>query len=225
MNILVLDTSSVYASCAVFKEENIVAERVQKNGLVHSKSVMTLVEGCLESAMLDISEIDVFGVVAGPGSFTGVRIGVCAIKGLAQALDKPVYAVNTLDCLKENITTEKYVCPILDARRGQVYTAVYKDGERVFDHTACPIEEVMAFLSDKESVFLGDGVDTFREKITDFLKEKASFAKKQHNYIRAASGVEEVLKALEEGRLISAAALDAIYLRIPQAEREYEKLH
>ncbi len=223
MNILCIDTSSVYASCALMKGEEVVAEKTSLSGLVHSKSIMPLVEAVLESANMDIEEVDVFSCVAGPGSFTGVRIGVCAIKGLAQAMDKPCYMVNTLDCLKENAPYFKYVCPILDARRGQVYSAVYEDGNIIREHDVCLLDDVLEFLKDKKTLFLGDGVKSFKEKIAAVLGENAIFALPQHNFLRAASGLNLTKKAIEEDKLISWAELDAIYLRKPQAEREYEK--
>jgi tRNA threonylcarbamoyladenosine biosynthesis protein TsaB len=222
MNILSIDTSSIYASCAVMAEDTVKAEAVSLSGLVHSKSVMPLIESVLRQAGMDIEDIDVFALNAGPGSFTGVRIGVCAVKGLAQALDKPCYMGNTLDCLKENLSFSECVCPILDARRGQVYTAVYENGVLTRDYDVCPIEDVLEFLKNKKPVFLGDGVKTFKEKIISVLGENAIFAPSQHNYIRAASILPLAKKASEENKLISAAALDAIYLRKPQAEREYE---
>ena len=222
MNILCVDTSSVYASCAILKDEQIVSEKVILSGLVHSKSIMPLVEQALVGANMDIEEIDVFACVAGPGSFTGVRIGVCATKGLAQANNKPCYAVNTLDCLKENVPYFKTVCPILDARRGQVYSAVYEDGAVIRDYDVCLIDDVLEFVKDKKTLFLGDGVKVFKDKITSVLGENAIFALPQHNLLRASSGAYLTKKAMEENKLITYDQLDAIYLRKPQAEREYE---
>ena len=149
MNILCIDTSSIYASCALMRDNEVVGEKTSLSGLVHSKSVLPLVESVLESAGMDIEEIDVFSCVAGPGSFTGVRIGVCTVKGLAQAMNKPCFQVNSLDCLKENVPYFKYVCPILDARRGQVYSAVYEDGKIIREHDVCLLEDVLEFLKDK----------------------------------------------------------------------------
>ncbi len=222
MNILCVDTSSVYASCALLKDGQIISEKTILSGLVHSKSIMPLVEQVLEGVNMDVEEVDIFSCVAGPGSFTGVRIGVCAIKGLAQAMNKPCYQVNTLDCLKENVPYFKTVCPILDARRGQVYSAVYEDGEIIREHDVCPLEDVLEFLKNKKTLFLGDGVKVFKDKIISVLGENAIFACAQHNFLRAASGAYLTLKAYSENKLITYNELDAIYLRKPQAEREYE---
>lgn len=222
MIILAIDTSSIYASCAVMRDGEVLSEKVSLSGLVHSKSVMPLVEDCLKSISIDVSEVDVFACVAGPGSFTGVRIGVCAVKGLAQALNKPCAEINTLDCLQLNATYAEYVCPIMDARRGQVYSGVYKNGTLIRPQDVCPLEEVLEFVKDKKCVFTGDGVKPFKEKIRAIMGDNALFTLPQHNYTRAASALYLAQKAVEENKLVSAAALDAIYLRKPQAEREYE---
>ena len=222
MIILAIDTSSIYASCAVMRDGEVLCEKVSLSGLVHSKSVMPLVEDCLKSISIDISEVDVFACVAGPGSFTGVRIGVCAIKGLAQALNKPCAEINTLDCLQLNAPYAEYVCPIMDARRGQVYSGVYKNGTLIRPQDVCPLEEVLEFVKDKKCVFTGDGVKPLKEKIQAVMGDNALFTLPQHNYTRAASALYLAQKAVEENKLVSAAALDAIYLRKPQAEREYE---
>lgn len=221
MNILAIDTSSVYASSAIMCDGVVIFEKVLSCGLVHSKSVMPLIEDALKSVNMDIEEIDVFACVAGPGSFTGVRIGACAIKGLAQSLNKPCARINTLDCLSLNSDAE-YVCPIMDARRGQVYCAVYKNGKIIRDYDVCPIEDVLEFVKDRKCVFTGDGIYVFRQIIENLMGENALFTKPQHTYLRASSALYLAKKQAEEGKLLTAAALDAIYLRKPQAEREYE---
>ncbi len=221
MIILAIDTSSIYASCAVLRDGEIISEQASASGLVHSKALFPMIEGCLSSVGLAAKDVDVFACVAGPGSFTGVRIGVCAVKGLAQGLNKPCAQINTLDALKENVQSEAYICPIMDARRGQVYCAVYKNGAIVRDYDACPIEDVLSFVKNKKTVFLGDGVKVFKSIIEDALGENAIFALPQHNYTRAASAAYLAQRAQEESKLVSADGLNAIYLRKPQAEREY----
>lgn len=222
MKILAIDTSSKYASCAVLNGNSIVSEKVLATGLVHSKSLMPLVEDCLNSANLSISEIDRIACVTGPGSFTGVRIGVCAVKGLAFTHSIPCVPVNTLDCLKENVPYfNGYVCPIMDARRGQVYCAVYKDGVAVKECDACSVDDLLAFVKQEKTLFLGDGQEVFRQKITDTLGENAFFAPVHLNFTRASSAAVCALNL----PCVSCDGLDAFYLRKPQAEREYESKH
>lgn len=221
MNILAVDTSSIYASCAILSENEIKSEVIINNGLVHSKSIMPMIESALSKAQMNASQIDVFAVCAGPGSFTGVRIGVCAIKGLACALDKPCVQINTLDCLSANVLTDAIVCPIMDARRGQVYCAAYKDGKRIFDYNACAIEDLCEFLQNRKTVFVGDGCEVNRDYITSVMGENAIFAPPHLVYTRASAAAYLALDAQK----ISADELSAIYLRRPQAEREYANKH
>ena len=225
MKILAIDTSSIYASCALLAEGDIRSEAAVNNGLVHSRSLMPMIERCLQNADTDIGQIDVFACVAGPGSFTGIRIGVCAVKGLAQALKKPCAAVNTLDCLRQNFPFASTVCPIMDARRGQVYCAIYEEKSILLNSSAMAIEDLLALLKGKNTVFLGDGVKVYKDTIFAALKERALFAPPHLNYTRASSAAFLAMQAAEEKKLVSAAALDAIYLRKPQAEREYAAKH
>ena len=225
MKILAIDTSSIYASCALLAEGDIRSEAAVNNGLVHSRSLMPMIERCLQNADTDIGQIDVFACVAGPGSFTGIRIGVCAVKGLAQALKKPCAAVNTLDCLRQNFPFASTVCPIMDARRGQVYCAIYEEKSILLNSSAMAIEDLLALLKGKNTVFLGDGVKVYKDTIFAALKERALFAPPHLNYTRASSAAFLAMQAAEENKLVSAAVLDAIYLRKPQAEREYAAKH
>ncbi len=225
MKILAIDTSSIYASCALLAEGDIRSEAAVNNGLVHSRSLMPMIERCLQNADTDIGQIDVFACVAGPGSFTGIRIGVCAVKGLAQALKKPCAAVNTLDCLRQNFPFASTVCPIMDARRGQVYCAIYEEKSILLNSSAMAIEDLLALLKGKNTVFLGDGVKVYKDTIFAALKERALFAPPHLNYTRASAAAFLAMQAAEENKLVSAAALDAIYLRKPQAEREYAAKH
>ena len=225
MKILAIDTSSIYASCALLAEGDIRSEAAVNNGLVHSRSWMPKIDRCLQNADTDIGQIDVFACVAGPGSFTGIRIGVCAVKGLAQALKKPCAAVNTLDCLRQNFPFASTVCPIMDARRGQVYCAIYEEKSILLNSSAMAIEDLLALLKGKNTVFLGDGVKVYKDTIFAALKERALFAPPHLNYTRASSAAFLAMQAAEENKLVSAAALDAIYLRKPQAEREYAAKH
>lgn len=225
MKILAIDTSSIYASCALLAEGDIRSEAAVNNGLVHSRSLMPMIERCLQNADTDIGQIDVFACVAGPGSFTGIRIGVCAVKGLAQALKKPCAAVNTLDCLRQNFPFASTVCPIMDARRGQVYCAIYEEKSILLNSSAMAIEDLLALLKGKNTVFLGDGVKVYKDTIFAALKERALFAPSHLNYTRASAAAFLAMQAAEENKLVSAAALDAIYLRKPQAEREYAAKH
>ena len=126
MNIVAIDTSGPAASCAVMKDGAVVQLTVMNHGLTHSETIMPALEQAMRAAGLSCAEVDVFAAVAGPGSFTGVRIGVCAVKGLAHAWDRPCARVDALEALAMNFYGfDGLACPILDARRGQVYCAAF----------------------------------------------------------------------------------------------------
>ena len=184
------------------------------------------VSGMIE---LDIDTIDAIAVAAGPGSFTGLRIGSATAKGLGLALKKPLIHVPTLHGLAYNLCgTGKVVCPIMDARRGQVYTGIFEfDGNELVvleDQTAVSIEELGAKLAvyDREIVFLGDGVPVFRKSLEEDIMagKKISFAPAHLNRQRAAAVGALGIRYYKEGRLETAGEHQPDYLRVSQAERE-----
>lgn len=226
MKILAVDTSSNVASVAIVDGEKLVCESVLNNKLTHSQTLMPMVDEVLKKSELNPSDIDVFAVSYGPGSFTGLRIGVTTIKGLAHATNKPVCGVNTLEALAYNLPFCPYIIsPIMDARREQVYNAFYKWENGVLKEITSPraisLEECLEELlkMDEKVVFLGDGVPVFREKITDKLKENALFAP-QLACTQRASCVAECAKYKET---INYSELAPVYLRKSQAEREAEE--
>lgn len=222
MKLAAIDTSGGYASCAVTCEGKVLSEKTLSSGLVHSRSLLPMLEDCLQAVGMTPEELDAFVCVAGPGSFTGVRIGVCTVKGLAQALGKPCAGVNTLDVLRAGVPYASLVCPILDARRDQVYGAAYENGVCILPPDARPIAELAEAVRGKQALFLGDGTDRYREFLLETLGDGALFAPPDLNFPRAAVAARV---AEEKNEWVSAAALDAIYLRRPQAEREYDEKH
>lgn len=227
MNILALDSSGPYASAALLQNGKITGDMALCNGLVHSRSLLPMAEQVLHMTGVSIREIDAFAVTVGPGSFTGVRIGVCTVKGLAQKDNKPCVPVHTLEALAYNITADcKVVCPLLDARREQVYTAVY-DGvqKEILLPQAMGIGELAEYLQTlkQDVVFCGDGTSVHEDFLKNTLGEKAHFAPAHLNYIRAAAVAKIGEQAMAQQKGISCFELDALYLRKPQAERKYER--
>ena len=224
MIFLTLDASSSSASVSVTKDDVLVYESYLNNGLTHSSGLMPMVEDALRHAGLDIAQIDVFGCVVGPGSFTGVRIGVSTVKALAHAANKPCVAVDALEALAANVTAfDGVVCPILDARAQQVYGAIFKRGECLTEDT---VEKLTLFLDRVEAtgenaLFLGDGAPGFEAAIRERLGDKAHFAQPQHNGLRAGSACALAARRLEAGETpLDYITLLPLYLRAPQAERE-----
>lgn len=217
MIFLTLDASSSSASVSVTKDDVLVYESYLNNGLTHSSGLMPMVEDALRHAGLDIAQIDVFGCVVGPGSFTGVRIGVATVKGLAG--DKPCAPVDGLEALAAQAARfDGLVCPVLDARAGQVYTALFENGVRVMDDVPLKLEELLDSLrpKGKKVLFVGDGVPVQAQCLQqeDFAVLGAPSLHGLH-----ASFAAQIAAAHPES-WVDAAALRPLYLRAPQAERE-----
>ena len=224
MNILAIDTSGPVAGCAVMRD-GFVTRLIEMNaGLTHSETIMPAVDEALSASGLTCGDIDVFAAVAGPGSFTGVRIGVCAVKGLAHAVGKPCARIHALEALAMNFYGfDGLCCPILDARRGQVYCAAYdmKDGlpVNVVEPDALKLEDFLERLPDgRRLAFVGDGVPVHGARVTELLGPRAIIAPEHMRSLKADAAC--VLAAARPDAWMEAARLTPIYLRAPQAERE-----
>ena len=226
MNLLAVDTSGPVAGVAVLRDGEVAYEGAAVNRLTHSVNLMPMIEEALGRAGLDVSDIDYYASVTGPGSFTGVRIGVSAVKGMAHGANKPCIGVDALEALAMGVcATEALLCPIQDARAGQVYGAAFLPGlppVRVLDNMAekLPvfIEKALEKAEGRKLMFLGDGVKTYRKAIEDMLGERALFAPAHMSYLRPASVA--VLANLRKADAVDYLTLMPVYLRAPQAERE-----
>ncbi len=225
--VLAIDTSGPVAGCAMLAGGKIVHLVAMNHGLTHSETIMPAVDEALSAAGLRCGDVDVFAAVAGPGSFTGVRIGVCAAKGLAHAVGKPCVAVHALEALAMNFYGfDGLCCPILDARRGQVYCAAFDMAAgmpaRALEDAAQPLEEFLARLpEDRRLVFVGDGVPVYGEAVRAALGGRALIAPANLRDLRADAAC--ILAAARPQTWVEAARLRPIYLRAPQAVRERER--
>lgn len=226
MLVLGIDTCCMPATSAVYDGEKLVGEAIVNCGKTHSQKIMPQIEALLNSLELKPADIDCFAAAAGPGSFTGVRIGTATIKAMAHAAGKPCAAVSTLKALANNVPYfDGIICPILDARRNQVYTAEFLgDGtlRRVCEDKAVSLDSLLDELKNmkKKVLFLGDGILVYREEILECLGENAKFAKGNNNLNMAGSVAELGYEALLSGDTISYAELAPNYIRLSQAERE-----
>ena len=226
MNILAIDTSGPVAGVAVLRDGEIAYEGAAVNRLTHSVNLMPMVEEALGRAGLDVSEIDLYACVTGPGSFTGVRIGVSAVKGMAHGAEKPCIGVDALDALASGVCmTDALLCPIQDARAGQVYGAAFLPGMppvRVLDNMAeklpAFLEKALAVAEGKQLCFVGDGVKTYRKAIVDILGDRAVFPPAHMSYLRPANVA--LLANERSADAVDYLTLMPVYLRAPQAERE-----
>ncbi|MBR2387828.1 MAG: tRNA (adenosine(37)-N6)-threonylcarbamoyltransferase complex dimerization subunit type 1 TsaB [Clostridia bacterium] len=224
MKILAFDSTAVTASVAVAEDERLLAEITLNNGNTHSETLLPMAESLFRMLSITAEDIDLFATSSGPGSFTGVRIGAATLKGMAFGRGKPCVGISTLEALAYNLRTHKgIICPVMNARRSQVYTAIFEsDGERVTrlsEDMAIAAEELDERLSPYTlPVYLvGDGIEVALEC---FKKTKAIAASENERYQSGYSVSQVALALYKEGKYTSDAEVTATYLRLSQAERE-----
>lgn len=224
MKILSLDTSATVASVAVADGNTPLAQYTLNAKNTHSETLLPMVESALGALALKISDIDIFALSAGPGSFTGVRIGAATIKGLAFNSNKPCIEVSTLHALAQNLVFKTgLICPVMNARRSQVYTALFrsngKELERLMPDSALSIEELDAILSEygEPISLVGDGYELCEQ---GFSKTELCFVPEAMRLQSALSVAAVALKKYESGEICTDSALSVNYLRPSQAERE-----
>lgn len=228
MNILMLDTSGPACGVALMKDGRLAYEAQLTQERTHSQSVMPMADAALALCGLRPAQIDLFGAVVGPGSFTGVRIGVTTVKAMALAAGRPCVGIDALEALAANIAAfDGLVCPILDARAQQVYGAAFEAGfppKRVLKDEAMKLTDFLDRVEDagRRALFLGDGARTLRGMIEARMGERACFAPAPHEGMRAgcACALAAHYAQEEPERLTDAVRLMPLYLRAPQAERE-----
>lgn len=230
MNILGIDSSGLVASVAVLKDETLVAEFTINNKQTHSQTLLPMLDQTLRMAGVSLKEMDAIAISAGPGSFTGLRIGSATAKGLALAQNKPIVSVPTLEGLAYRMAmTEGVICPLMDARRNQVYTGIYKMQEEqlkvLSEQEATDIVKVIEKINEfgEKAVFLGDGVPVHKEILKNTLKVPYVFAPSYMNRQSAATIAALGKQYFEAGKSEGADAHRPVYLRQSQAERERAK--
>ncbi len=241
MKILALDSSGLVASVAITEDGNLIADYTVNYKKTHSQTLLPMLQEIKDMVELDLESIDAIAIAAGPGSFTGLRIGSATAKGLGLALNKPIIEIPTVDGLAYNLYgSNKYVCPIMDARRNQVYTGIYRfDNETVSGGETCSvmqvvkpqcavdISEIIKELNELggEVVFLGDGVPVFKDRIANEMQIPYGFAPAHQNRQRASAVGALGMRYYAEGKTESAAEHQPDYLRLSQAERERAEKH
>lgn len=221
MKILAFESSAKAGSVALTQDGKLLAESYQNTGLTHSQTLLLMAQELLKSCGVTPKEVDAVAVAAGPGSFTGVRIGVAAAKGYAWGGEKPCYGVSTLESMAYNAGRDGYVLPVMDARRAQVYTALFRGTERVWEDQAIALKDLAEKLKTLEGpVYLvGDGsvlcYNTLKEEIPGLVMPAEHL---QHQ--RAAGVALAAEAAVARGESGDAASLKPNYLRLSQAERE-----
>lgn len=229
MKILSLECSAAPASVAIIEDGKLLASSFVNTRLTHSQTLMPMVENTLKAAKLTINDIEGLAISNGPGSFTGVRIGISALKGMAAPKNTPCVAVSTLRAMAQNYSdTDCYVCAVMDARCNQVYNALFEISDGVITRLCedrallCDelAEEIKALSqqSTKNIIIVGDGTDIFYPFVEGLPHLKKSAPQ---NRFQNAVGVGLCsMEAFANNKTISALELLPFYLRLPQAERE-----
>ena len=227
MKILALDSSGLVAGVAVTEDDNLLGEYTINYKKTHSQTLLPMLDEVAKMIELDLNTIDVIAVSAGPGSFTGLRIGSATAKGLALALNKQIVSVPTVDALAYNLWgCREQVCPLMDARRQQAYTGLYTFSDGQATHAArCLLHEITAKINEsgKKTVFLGDGVPVFADYLKENLQVPYLFAPAHCNKQRAACVAVLGGILYRQGKAEDAAAHKPDYLRLSQAERERQE--
>ena len=226
MLIFGIDTCCMAATAALIDDTRLIAQTIINHNRTHSQKMMPQIETMFSQAELDITDVDCFAAAAGPGSFTGVRIGIATAKAMAQACGKPCAAVSTLHALaNNNYLFDGIISPILDARREQVYNALFTGGRelnRLCDDRALGIDALLEELKAQEKpvLFCGDGTLVFKDIICKELGNRAVFAQRMNNLNLASSVAELGWEAMQRGDTVSCGELVPQYIRLSQAERE-----
>ncbi len=224
--ILVVDTSGPVCGVAVMAGDRVLCEFISLNKNTHSANLMPMIDGAFQMAGTELKDMDALVAVTGPGSFTGVRIGVATVKGLAHGAGKPCIAVDALEALSRSAGEQQgIVCPIQDARAGQIYGAAFRNGERLMPDSAMKVDDyirqVCELAPGDPLIFVGDGAPVHRERLTELLGERAVFPSAFLSYLRPSAAGQI---ALEKGKAVCFTDLKETYLRAPNAEKNKKLL-
>ncbi|MBQ3589522.1 MAG: tRNA (adenosine(37)-N6)-threonylcarbamoyltransferase complex dimerization subunit type 1 TsaB, partial [Clostridia bacterium] len=222
MKILALDTTANTSSVAVLENEALLGIYTVNTKNTHSETLLPMVKHLLKTLGLANEDIDAYAVSNGPGSFTGVRIGVSTVKGLAFGTNKPCVEVSTIEALAENLNGfDGVICPIMNARRGQVYTGAFLNGNRIIDDCCMMLADLIPMLEghNQKIYFTGDGYSLI---LNTEIKNKMP-TPEPLRYQSAYSVGKIAYKKLQNNEVTTDSGLRVEYLRKPQAEREREE--
>ena len=226
--ILAVDTSAKPVSCALVENNKVLGCFYSNTGLTHSQTLMPMIDALLKVSDISIDRLDAVAVNAGPGSFTGVRIGVSAVKGIAFTYNTPCISVSTLEAMAEAVacSSDSIICGVMDARCQQVYSALFQRDEqgqlvRLTADEAISIDALREQLKtyDSNIVLVGDGSELCYRTLSDDIS-RLSLAPSSVRYQSASATAVVAHRKFEAGETVDAESLLPVYLRLPQAERE-----
>jgi len=227
MKILAVDTATQSCSVAVTDSGSLSADLTIVKSQTHSKHLMELIHSILGIVGFDVADLDGLAVTIGPGSFTGLRIGISTIKGLAHALDKPVVGISSLEALAWQCAETPYlICPLLDARKGEVYGATYRfDRDQLIEKSGARAMAPEAVFEDIDApcVFVGNGAQLYRQRIAAALGSLAHFVPEGQNIIRASSVAFLSMARFDANDPDEIAGLVPHYIRKSDAELSFDR--
>ncbi|MBO5287059.1 MAG: tRNA (adenosine(37)-N6)-threonylcarbamoyltransferase complex dimerization subunit type 1 TsaB [Clostridia bacterium] len=222
MKILAIDSTASTSTVAVLENERLLSLYSANISNTHSETLLPMVKSVLETLKLKPEDIDAYAVSEGPGSFTGVRIGVATVKGLAFAREKICVGVSTIEALCENMEGfDGIICPIMNARRGQVYTGAFDQGKRILDDCCMMLDELIPILEGygRPIYFVGDGYCLIEKMENESFMHTPQMLRYQNAY----SVGKVAYRKIQNGEYTTDEALRVEYLRKPQAERERDE--
>ncbi len=227
MRILAVDTATKSCSVAITEQDAVLGELTSVSEQTHSRHLLEMIRTVMQNAGVGMSSLDGFAVSRGPGSFTGLRIGISSIKGLAFAVNKPVVGISSLEALaQQSIPASNRIFPLIDARKGEVYAAVYRFTPEGLiqesDEMVLSPDELLKDI-DKPCLFLGSGAVLYREVIMQKLGGLGTFARQQRHVIRASTVAALGRKRFENGEVDEVAELVPHYIRKSDAELNFGK--
>ena len=230
MKVLGIDTSTACGSVGLIEDERILSEYLLHSPVTHSERLIAAIDLVLNEAHISVHGLDGWSVCLGPGSFTGLRIGVSTVKGLAFATRKPVAGVTSLDALASQTSpTPSLICPILDARKSEVYSAYYRYEEgntlrRLSPYRAIRPDDLAREIHEP-TVFLGDGVVTYGHVLRDSLDSLAIFVPPLLSVVRGATVAHIGLLELKNGKSLDLSRFTPLYVRPSEAELKWQESH
>ncbi len=230
MKILGIDTSTRCGSIGLIDEREVISEYLLNIPVTHSERLLGAIDHLLKEARCQMEELDGWAISLGPGSFTGLRIGVSTVKGLAYATRKPVAGVSSLDVLASQISPTPYlICPILDARKGEVYAAFYRYDEtsllkRCSDDHAMKPEDLVKNIKEKV-IFVGDGANTYGDYLKNSLSPFALFPNPSLHLPHGSAVAKLGSKLLRKGDRLDVKTFTPIYVRASEAEIKWQEKH
>ncbi|PIV21031.1 MAG: tRNA (adenosine(37)-N6)-threonylcarbamoyltransferase complex dimerization subunit type 1 TsaB [Deltaproteobacteria bacterium CG_4_8_14_3_um_filter_45_9] len=230
MKVLGIDTSTSCGSVGLIDDGEVISDYLLKIPVTHSERLLGAIEFVLKEARCNIEDIDGWAISLGPGSFTGLRIGVSAVKGLTFATGKPVAGVSTLDVLASQIAPTSYlICPILDARKKEVYTAFYRYEEgrflkRLSDYQAIRPEDLVEKIKE-QTIFLGDGVKTYGDLLLNFLPSLAILPPAPLHVSHGSMVAKLGSELLQKGESLNPSTFTPLYVRSSEAEMKWQETH